>query len=193
MSNSIRRSLSILPRVKAEYRRHRLRRFLSHHLWRSWAPVCLAWSRWSGGNAAGSNRGQHTTGQFSENCPVVFCVRCTSSLDPTAVGRSVLGAGLEPAFGYPERDFKSLASTHFAIRARCRGRVRAARRLHNNNPNGLAAAPVAVTPRGRRVHSPRTTRSTQPEQTATRRRHSRSRVRLHSRTPRQIRHPDQRA
>ena len=30
---------------------------------------------------------------------------------------TVLGAGLEPAFGYPERDFKSLASTHFAIRA----------------------------------------------------------------------------
>jgi hypothetical protein len=31
--------------------------------------------------------------------------------------QQVLGAGLEPAFGYPERDFKSLASTHFAIRA----------------------------------------------------------------------------
>lgn len=29
----------------------------------------------------------------------------------------MLGAGIEPAFGYPEKDFKSLASTHFAIRA----------------------------------------------------------------------------
>gem|GEM_PF-5560256 len=29
----------------------------------------------------------------------------------------MLGAGLEPAFPFWERDFKSLASTHFAIRA----------------------------------------------------------------------------
>ena len=29
----------------------------------------------------------------------------------------MLGAGVEPAFGYPEKDFKSFASTHFAIRA----------------------------------------------------------------------------
>ncbi len=34
--------------------------------------------------------------------------------------QKMLGAGLEPAWNYVPRDFKSLASTHFAIRANTR-------------------------------------------------------------------------